>query len=41
MDAGHYIAEYDLAPPTEAIVANLAPSRAIAEAGALLQVARR
>jgi radical SAM superfamily enzyme YgiQ (UPF0313 family) len=41
MDAGHYIAEYDLAPPTEAIVANLAPSRAIAEAGSLLQVARR
>jgi len=41
MDAGHYIAEYDLAPVAEGVVANLLPSRAIAEAGAVLRLARR
>jgi radical SAM superfamily enzyme YgiQ (UPF0313 family) len=41
MDPGHYIAEYDLAPGAEAVVAKLSPSRDIVDAGSLLRVARR
>jgi radical SAM superfamily enzyme YgiQ (UPF0313 family) len=41
MDAGHYIAEYDLAAPADTVVARLSPSRAIAEAGTVLRLARR
>jgi len=41
MNADHYVAEYDLAPPAEAVVAKLSPSRAIAEAGTALRLARR
>jgi radical SAM superfamily enzyme YgiQ (UPF0313 family) len=41
MDARQYLAEYDLAPPEETLVATLSPSRAIAEAGTVLRLARR
>jgi len=41
MDADHYLAEHDLAPPAEAGVAGLSPSDAIADAGTLLRLARR
>jgi len=40
MDADHYLAEHDLAPPAEAGVAGLSPSDAIADAGTLLRLAR-
>ena len=41
MDAGHYMDEYDLAPPAESLAARLSPSRSVAEAGAVLRLARR
>ena len=41
MDAGHYMHEYDLAPPSESLAARLSPSRSVAEAGAVLRLARR
>jgi len=41
MDAGHYLHEYDLAPPGQAVVSALSASRAIAEAAAPLRLARR
>jgi len=41
MDAGHYLHEYDLAPPAETVVAKMSPSPAIAEAGTVLRLARR
>jgi radical SAM superfamily enzyme YgiQ (UPF0313 family) len=41
MDAAHYLHEYDLAPPAEALVAKLAPSHAIVEGGTVLRLARR
>jgi hopanoid C-3 methylase len=41
MDPRHYLHEYDLASPDEAVVAKFAPSRGIAEAGAALRLARR
>ena len=40
MNAGHYIDEYDLAPPAEAVVATLSPSRTIGEPVTLLRLAR-
>ena len=41
MDTGHYMREYDLASPAECLAARLAPSRAIADAGAVMRLARR
>src|SRR5262245_40531335 len=41
MDAGHYMREYDLAPPAESLAARLSPSRAVADAGAVMRLARR
>jgi len=41
MDAEHYLAEYDLAPPAEGVTAGLSPSRAAAEIGAALRLVPR
>ena len=41
MDAGHYMHEYDLAPPLESLAAGRSSSRAAADDGAVLRLARR
>jgi radical SAM superfamily enzyme YgiQ (UPF0313 family) len=41
MDAGHYLHEYDLAPPLESLAAGRSSSRAVADDGAVLRLARR
>jgi hypothetical protein len=41
MDAGHYMHEYDLAPPLESVAAGRSSSRAVADGGAVLRLARR
>jgi radical SAM superfamily enzyme YgiQ (UPF0313 family) len=41
MDARHYLHEYDLAPPEQAVVASVGASRSIANAGSVLRLARR